>query len=282
MGIHFHGITKVSRTGRRVVRFIRFLGRPTGCRGLKTGVPGKTVLDNPPKAKGALLTGTATNRTKIPFLSISKDRFIRVFININSSQIESLFGRTQRVTPYVMFVSRVSTVNGTHNHNKCLKNKNGSRERDALGRLLIRVSNFNSASRVIILTNAGHPSMLSPTLAQPNHFSEVVTVSGPSLGNQRSVFTIRLAPVGARTRSGPLLTGGLTFLAPNFTKTSVTGIYGRTTLVTTHLKSACIRRGRFRVTVRQMITKLRGGSQILSPRRGGVITCRRTNRTITN
>lgn len=273
-GIAFGSITNLTRTGRRIRRVISFLGGPRGCARLKNGVPGKTLLMNPPKANGALLTGTITKRTSIPFFSLSNSSFMRVFINIKTSHMHSLFHRTGRGTPYVMFVSRVSTIN--HTHNGGMGVGDGSRHRGALGRLLARVSNFNSGDNIVVLTTAGHTSVLSGTLLHTKHFSHRVRIRLPSLGRHGRVFKIRLHPVGV---SRDISTRFLTHRAPNFSNTSVTGIYGRTTLVTTHGNGGFIRGRSFVGTISHVIKNLRGQAGVAATSRHRYVTGRRTNRT---
>lgn len=274
VGVAFGSITKLTRTGRRIRRVMRFLGRPRGCASLNNGVPGNTLLMNPPKANGALLTGTITNRTGMPFFSLTNSSFIRVFINMNTSQIHSLFHRTGRGTPYVVFVSRVSTMKHTHNGGPTVKK--GSRHRGALGRLLARVSNFNSGDNIVVLTTAGHMSMLSGTLLHTKHFSHRVRMSLPSLGRHGRMFNMRLHPVGVSSDMSMSL---LTHRAPKFSKTSVTGMYGRTTLVTTHRKGDFINGRSFLSTMSHVVNNLRGGAGVAARTRHHSVTLRRTNRT---
>lgn len=272
----FSSITNYSRRGTRLRRVIRFLGSPNGFARLNTHVPGNILLINPPKANGALLTGTITNRTGTPFLSVSNSSFIRVCINMNTDHMESLFSRTVGGTPTVIFVSRVSTINERENTNA---NNKGSRERRALGRLLIRVSNFSSGSKIVIVTTAGHPSILSPTLLHPNEFSERVAIGHPSTRNERSVL-------GIRTGGGPLTPsigfGSLTRVAVNFANTSLRGLLGRTTLLTTEGRGGTLAGRRVRSTIAHIRVNARGGSRGCSRGTGGLATCRRTNRTITS
>lgn len=272
--VAFGSITKRRNTGRRMRRVIRFLGGPRGCASLNNGVPGNTLLINPPKANGALLTGTMTNRTNMPFFSVDNSSFMRVFININTSHIHSLFHRTGRGTPYVVFVSRVSTINHTHDGGPTV-NK-GSRQRGALGTLLARVSNFNAGDNIVVLTTAGHMSVLSDTLLHTNHFSQRVRMSLPNLGRHGTVFLIRLGPVGV---SSAISISLLTHRAPNFSNTSVTGMYGRTTLVTTHRSGGTMYGRSFLSTMSEVMNKLRGGAGIVATSRGQDVTLRRTNRT---
>lgn len=273
-GIHFSSITNRRRRGRRLIRIIRFLGGPGGFAQLKTGVPSKILLRKPPNANGALLTGTITNRTNMPFFSVSNSSFIRVFIKINTDQIHSLFSRTGGTTPSVVFVSRVSTINQQHNSNV---NNNRSRHRRALGRLLIRVSNFGNSRNIVIVTTAGQTSILSPTLLQPNHFSQGVLINTPSIGNHRTVLHIR-------THGGPLKPsislGRVTGRAPKFINTSLTGLLGRTTLLTTQHGRGRVSTTSISRTRSHMVTNPTGHSQIISPGRHRAITCRRTNRAV--
>ncbi len=273
-GVAFTSITNLRKTGRRIRRVIRFLHRPSGCASLNNGVPGKTLLMNPPNANGALLTGTITNRTSIPFFSLSNSSFIRVFININTSHIHSLFHRTGRGSPYVIFVSRVSTVNHTHNGGDDFGS--GSRHRGALGRLLARVSNFNSGSNIVVLTTAGHTRVLSGTLLHTNHFSHRVRIRLPSVRRHGRVFRMRVGPLGL---SSAISISFLTHRAPNFSNTSVTGIYGRTTLATTHGRHGTVKGRSFLSTISHVVNNLRGGAGVVATRRGGGVTCRRTKRT---
>lgn len=272
--VAFGSITKRTTTGRRMRRVMSFLGRPRGCARLNKGVPGNTLLMNPPKANGALLTGTITNRTSMPFFSVSNSSFMRVFININTSHMHSLFHRTGRGSPYVVFVSRVSTMNHTHNGGPDVKK--GSRHRGALGRLLARVSKFNSGDKIVVLTTAGHMSVLSGTLLHTKHFSQRVCMSLPSLGRQGRIFKIRLGPLGL---SDDMSMSLLTQRAPNFDNTSVTGMYGRTTLVTTHRRGGDMSGSSFLTTVSHVMNNLRGGAGIVATTRGHTVTLRRTNRT---
>lgn len=253
---------------------MRFLGSPNGFAAVNTGVPGNMLLTKPPNANGALLTGTITNRTKMPFFAVSNSSFMRVFININTSHIHSLFARTGGGTPYVVFVSRVSTINHRHNTNL---NNNRSRHRRALGRLLIRVSNFNTGRNVVAVTTAGHPSVLSPTLLHPNHFSHRIVMNHPSLHNHRTVL-------GIRTHGGPLTSsmslGVVTGGAPNFANTSLDGLLGRTTLLTTHLGGGMVAVTRIRRTDRGIDVKPRHHDRVIDSGSHGLATCRRSNRTV--
>ncbi len=273
-GAAFTSITNTSRRGRRVTRVISFLGGPLHFNRVNTGVPHNILLVNPPNANGALLTHTITNRTNIPFFSVSNSSFIRVFININTSHIHSLFDRTGGTTPTVIFVSRVSTIKHRENANL---NNNRSRERRALGRLLIRVSNFNSGRNIVIVTTAGHPSILSGTLLHPKHFSERVAIGCPSAGNHRRVL-------GIRSHKGPLNPsmdlGAVTGSASNFANTSLTGLLGRTTLLTIHHNGGTVARSRVRRTAVGIMVNTRGGSRVMDSGSGVIATCRRTNRTI--
>ncbi len=253
---------------------MRFLGGPGGFASLKNGVPGKTLLMNPPKANGALLSGTMTNRTSIPFFSLSNSSFIRVFININTDHIHSLFHRTGRGSPYVVFVSRVSTIKHTHKGGPTVNN--GSRHRGALGRLLARVSNFNAGDKIVVLTTAGQISVLSGTLLHTKHFSQRVRISLPSLGRHGTMFGMRLHPMGASSAMSVSL---LTQRAPKFSNTSVTGIYGRTTLVTTHRGGPTMDGRSFLDTISHVVNNLRGRAGIVATRRGRAVTLRRTKRT---
>lgn len=271
--VHFSSITKRSRTGRGLSRVISCLRGPGGCASMNTSVPGNILLMKPPKANGAVLTGTITNRSGMPFFSVSNSRFIRVFINVKTSGIQSLFERTGRGTPYVIFVSRVSTVNGGHSK----RVNKGSRERRALGRLLARVSKFRKGGNIVVLTTAGHPRSLSPTLAHPKHFSEHIPIRLPSLTNHRTVLGIRTGGVGT---SSSISLRAVTHVTSNTSNTRLTGVVGRTTLHTIHDKEAIMGRSSLRRDVRIIVTKCRGGGTILSSRRGGIITCRRVKRTL--
>lgn len=237
-------------------------------------MPGNILLMNPPNANGALLTETITNRTNIPFFSVSNSSFIRVFININTSHIHSLFSRTGGGSPYVVFVSRVSTMNHRENTNL---NNNGSRHRRALGRLLIRVSNFNTGRNMVLVTTAGEPSILSPTLVHPNEFSHRIIMDCPSIGNHRTVLEIR-------TEGGPLTPsmglGAVTGAATKFANTSLRGLLGRTTLLTTEGSGGTVAVSRVGRTAIGIIINTRGGDGMVDRGRGGLATCRRTNRTV--
>lgn len=267
-------MTKRSRTGRLLARVISFLRGPRGCARVNTMYPGKTLLMKPPKANGALLTGTITKRTGMPFFSVSNSRFMRVFINVKTSGMHSLFGRTGRGTPYVMFVSRVSAVNGGESGTKCNK---GSRHRRALGRLLARVSKFSTSGNIIVLTTAGQPSDLSPTLLHPKEFSHHVPIRLPSLGKHRRVLGIR---TGGMELKSSVSFGTVTETTSKTSKTRLTGVMGRTTLHTIERGHGCMARTSLRRDVRAIVTKCRGGGRMLSSGRGLVISCRRVNRTL--
>lgn len=201
---------------------------------------------------------------------------MRVFININTSHIHSVFRRTGGTTPYVVFVSRVSTMNHRHNTNL---NNNRSRHRRALGRVLIRVSNFRNGRNVVIVTTAGHPSILSPTLLHPNHFSHRIIINLPSIHNHRRVLGIR---VHHMPLTPSVSTTVVTHNAPNFSNTSLTGLIGRTTLFTTHNGGHIISVIRFRGTGSGVVVNTRHHSVIVARTRGRSATCRRTNRTVVN
>lgn len=220
-----NSINNLSTALRRLHRLIRVpLGQPSILTGLNLRPAQKILLIKPPKANGALATQSLTRSLKIGCVTVMNPRIVNGCCNRTRRHLQNVFRGTGGTTPYLIFVSRVSDL--TPSHDGMRKRMRGH----LITALLNLVSNFTRAGKIVILTTAGHPSRVSPTLHHPNHFSHRIRFQIPSHRKQLRVLRVRahrvpLSKISLRT---------VTSRTMNLIKTSLGTLYRGTTCLTLH------------------------------------------------
>ncbi len=139
-----------------VKSFVGVVGRRNSLCGGKMRFHGALVLCNIPKYKGDAITGCVTRRANLPLIVTELSTLMSSLLNDASGGVQGIFSFTSS-QPYVLFLSRFSTVTGTESSRRRL-----NRLGEIVGDLLRGVSSLSDGD--VFVTTAGRTSLLSGTV----------------------------------------------------------------------------------------------------------------------
>lgn len=185
-------VVGLRRAKRRLSQVVAWLRDPGTLGSFGMRPPRGFLLAGPPGTGKTLLARAVAGEAGMPFLALSAAELRSKWVGESEARIRELFDRAREYAPAIVFLDEIDGIA------RARSGAEPQHEASTLNQLLASMDGFSDGDRhVFVLAATNNAQVLDPALLRPGRFDEVIPIDLPDAEARRTLFEMRLNPLGA-------------------------------------------------------------------------------------